>query len=123
MKKGWFFIADAEFLGCPRKIQTQQQTPPKDILSKAMEFPFFVCLPEISPAPSSALRASGMCLMALKFGDGALRAWKFGRNLQAFWSVDLEEDLFRSLCSFCRVAHLVSHANVISSSGIAHREE
>lgn len=125
MKKGCFFIADAEFLGCPRKIQTQQQTPPKDILSKAMEFPFFVCLLEISLASLSALRASGMCLTALKFWDGALRVWKFGRNLQASWSVNLEEDPFRSLCYVCRVAHLVTHANVItvSASGIAHREE
>lgn len=116
------------FWGALWLTQTRLQAPPKHILGKAMGLPFFGCLLEISPFPFSILRASGMCLMALKFWDGAFRAWKFGTTLQASWSVDLtylEEDPFRSLCYVCRVAHLVSYANgiTVSTSGIAHKEE
>lgn len=62
-------------------MQTLLQMPPKHIIGKAMGFLFFGYLLEISPSPSSILRASGMYLMALKFWDGAFKAWKCGTIL------------------------------------------
>lgn len=128
-EKGLFFHCRSCAFGVPcDRPKLSLQTPPKHILGKAPGFPFFECLLEISPSPSSALRASALCLTALKFWDGAFRAWNFGTTLQASCSVDLthlEEDPFRSLRYVCRVAHLVSYADsvTVSTSGFAHKEE
>lgn len=88
------------FWGVLWQTQTLLQMPPKHIVGKAMGFPFFGHLLEISPSPSSDLRASGMCLMVLKFWDGDLRAWDSGTIIHASWSVDLKYLDCSDLCAF-----------------------